>query len=75
MGIELRGQMAQGLASLGNEMGALASSVSSMSKAAPTAGGRVDSHHETPVVVSSYSASDELNRVTPMQELGSLHLR
>ena len=75
MGIDLRGQMAQGLASLGNEMGALSSSVSSMSKAASTAGRSDDSRHEKPVVDSSYSASDALNRVTPMQELGSLHVR
>lgn len=75
MGIELRGQMAQGLASLGNEMGALASSVSSMSKAAPTAGGGVDNRYETPIVDSGHSTSDALNRVTPMQELGSLHVR
>lgn len=75
MGIELRGQMAQGLASLGNEMGALASSVSSMSKAAPAAGGGVDSRYETPVVDSNQSTSDALNRVTPMQELSSLHVR
>lgn len=65
MGIELRGQMEQGLASLGHEMGALASAVSN---AAIANAGSGNGHHENP----GATHISALSRVTPMDELGAI---